>query len=28
LRQTTTLSQYPSVETELASRTPWKINDL
>ena len=26
--QTTTLSQHPSVEAELHSRMPWKINDL
>jgi hypothetical protein len=26
--QTTTLSQHPSVEAELASHTPWKINDI
>jgi hypothetical protein len=26
--QTTTLSQHPSVEAELASHTPRKINDL
>jgi hypothetical protein len=25
VRQTTTLSQHPSVEAELASHTPWKI---
>jgi len=28
LRQTTTLSHHPSVESELASHTPRKINDL
>jgi len=28
MRQTTTLSQHPSVEAELASHTPRKINDL
>jgi hypothetical protein len=28
VRQTTTLSQHPSVEAELASHTPRKINDL
>jgi hypothetical protein len=28
LRQTTALSQHPSVEAELASHTPRKINDL
>jgi len=28
LRQTSTLSQHPSVEAELASHTPRKINDL
>jgi len=27
VRQTTTLSQRPSVEAELASHTPRKIND-
>jgi len=26
--QTTTLSQHPSVEAELASHTPRKINDI
>jgi len=28
VRQTTILSQHPSVETETASHTPRKINDL
>jgi len=28
MRQTTTLSQHPSVEAELASHTHRKINDL
>jgi hypothetical protein len=28
VRQTTTLSQHPSVEAELASHTPRKINPL
>ena len=27
-RQTTTLSQHPSMEAELASHTPRKINDI
>jgi len=28
VRQTTTLSQHPSMEAELASHMPQKINDL
>jgi len=28
MQQTTTPSQHPSVEAELASRTPRKINDI
>jgi hypothetical protein len=28
VQQTTTLSQHPSMEAELASQTPWKINEF
>jgi len=28
VRQTTTLLQHPSMEAELATHMPWKINDI